>query len=153
VLGGAAAATIGVAVVSTTPGNTTSTLVGPLARYAPFKVQRRIPSEWAVKIEAKQGVSIATQTITFEPGHKSGWHSHPGPVFISVKQGTMSFYDDHCNRIVRTAGEGFLDVGDDEHFAINETDTTAINVVTYFVPPDQTQLRFDEPMPVTCPIQ
>ena len=139
--------------VSTTPGNTTSVLVGPLARFEPFKLQRRDPGNWAIKIEAKDGMSIATQTITFEPGHVSGWHSHPGPVFISVKQGTMSFYDHNCNRTMRSAGEGFLDVGDDAHLAVNETSTTAINVVTYFVPADQTALRIDEPAPAVCPIQ
>jgi len=64
-------------------------------------------SRW-LEVEAKQGLKIATQTITFQPGGQSGWHTHPGPVFISVKERTMTFYDENCNATVRMAGEGFL---------------------------------------------
>ena len=137
---------------ATTGSGTTSTLVGT-AVFDAFKVERRYPSEWAVKVEAKQGLKVATQTITFNPGGRSGWHSHPGPVFISVKEGTMTFYEADCSRTVRTAGEGLLDVGDHPHIAVNESGAPATNVVTYFVPPDAAALRIDEPQPLTCSIQ
>jgi quercetin dioxygenase-like cupin family protein len=143
---------IGAGIATATSGNTSGSLVGPLALYEPFKLERRDPSQWAIKIEAKDGVQLATQTITFEPGHYSGWHSHPGPVFISVKTGTMSFYDHNCNRTIVEAGHGFLDVGDDAHFAVNETDTQATNVVTYFVPPGREKFRDEEDAPATCPL-
>jgi quercetin dioxygenase-like cupin family protein len=48
---------------------------------------------WKVKAEAEPALDIATQMITFEPGGQSGWHTHPGPVFISVIEGTMTFYE------------------------------------------------------------
>src|SRR4030095_15251099 len=63
-----------------TPGSgTTSSLVGPPATFDPFKVKRKGINDWEVEIEAKSGVAVATQTITFQPGGYSGWHAPPGP--------------------------------------------------------------------------
>jgi quercetin dioxygenase-like cupin family protein len=135
---------------ATMGSGTSSVLVGPPTTYEGFKVKRDAADGWAVKIEAKDGLSIATQMITFQPGGQSGWHSHPGPVFISVKEGTMTFYDQDCNATVLTAGQGFLDVGADRHLARNESGSPAINVVTYFVPPHTTVLRIDAPQPPNC---
>lgn len=78
---------------------------------------------------------------------------HPGPVFIMVVQGTMTFYesdDPSCTPIVRTAGQGYLDTGDHAHIARNETQAESRNVVTYFAPPGAA-LRIDAPLPGNCP--
>ena len=139
---------------ATPSSGTTSMLIGPRAAFPGFKVSRRDPSSWAVKVEAKDGLHVATQVITFAPNGKSGWHSHPGPVFISVREGSIAFYEEDCQRTVRVAGEGFLDRGDHPHFAVNESSVPAVNVVTYFLPPDATALRIDEPSPPPmCPIE
>jgi quercetin dioxygenase-like cupin family protein len=63
--------------------------------------------------------------VLTHPGGHSGWHSHPGPVFIQVVSGTMTF-------------------------ARNETNAPAVNLVTYFAPPGAA-LRNDEPRPGNCP--
>jgi quercetin dioxygenase-like cupin family protein len=135
-----------------------SNLIGPPADFGPFKVNRHakedLSSPWQVVVEAMRGLTIATQTITFDPGAQSTWHTHPGPVFISVKEGTMTFYEEDCTATVRTAGEGFVDIGARPHLAKNESNSLAINVVTYFAPPGTTaaQLRHTEPQPPTCPL-
>jgi hypothetical protein len=134
----------------------TSTLLGRATFGDPageaFKV-KRITGDWQVEVKAKPAFDLAVQTIVFQPGGQSGWHSHPGPVFIQVVSGTMTFYesdDPTCTPIVRTAGQGFLDVGEHAHIARNETSSPAQNVVTYFAPPGAA-LRIDQPMPGNCP--
>lgn len=117
----------------------------------PFKV-KRMTGDWQVEVKAKPATDIAVQSIVFQPGAQSGWHSHPGPVFIQVVSGAMTFYesdDPACTPIVRTAGQGFLDVGEHAHIARNETAAPAQNVVTYFAPPGAA-LRIDEPSPGNC---
>jgi hypothetical protein len=117
-----------------------------------FKV-KRITGDWHAEVKAKPALDIAVQSIVFQPGSYSGWHSHPGPVFIQVVSGTMTFYesdDPNCTPIVRTAGQGFLDVGDHAHIARNETGLPAQNIVTYLAPPGAA-LRIDEPNPGNCP--
>ena len=137
---------------ATSSSGTSSSLVGPPATFSPFKVKRHGDNDWKVDVDAKQGLAIATQTITFAPGGQSGWHSHPGPVFISVREGTMTFYEEDCTATVRTAGEGFLDTGAHAHLARNESGAPATNVVTYFAPPHtpSTGLRIDQPQPLNC---
>jgi hypothetical protein len=116
---------------------------------------RRVSEDpaWQIQIQAKPSVDVAVQTILFEPGGYSGWHSHPGPVFISVVEGTMTFYegnDPTCTPTVLTAGQGFLDTGTHAHIARNESGLPARNVVTYFAPVGAS-LKIDEPDPGNCP--
>jgi hypothetical protein len=146
---------VGEAVARTTGSGTTSMLVGRgtyAGRFSVFRKQKA--DDWKLKIEASDDTDVAVQTITFAPGGHSGWHSHPGPVFITVKTGTMTFYradDPTCTGVVRHAGEGFLDGGDEvAHIARNESGAPAENVVVYFAPQDAA-LRIDEDAPSNCP--
>lgn len=139
----------------TLASGSTSTLLGR-ANFSdpsnPVLSVSRTAGNWHLQIQANHGFDLAVQTITFQPGGQSGWHSHPGPVFIQVVSGTMTFYestDPTCTPIVRTAGQGFLDYGAHAHMARNETGTVAQNVVTYFAPPGAA-LRIDEPSPGNC---
>lgn len=149
-VGMAAASLITCLALATGSTGSSSTLVGPPATFEGFKVKRQAADGWELEFEAKQGLKVSTQTIVFQPGGQSGWHSHPGPVFISVKEGTMTFYDENCNSTVRMAGQGFLDTGISPHLARNETASPATNVVTYFTPPTAPALRIDQPAPVDC---
>ena len=117
-----------------------------------FKI-KRMTGDWHIELKSKGLFDIAVQTIDFPKDSYSGWHSHPGPVFIQVVSGTMTFYeanDPSCTPIVRTAGQGYLDMGDHAHIARNESGAPAQNVVTYFAPPGAV-LWIDEPKPGNCP--
>lgn len=132
----------------------TSTLLGraTFSQDDNFKV-KRITGDWHVEVKAHPELDLAVQQIVFQPGGQSGWHSHPGPVFIQVVAGTMTFYesdDPTCTPVIRTAGQGFLDVGEHAHIARNETGSTATNVVVYLAPPGAA-LRIDQPNPGNCP--
>ncbi len=142
--------------VAATVGTSTSKLLGRATFSDPkdrnFNV-KRIEADWHFDLKAKPAVDIAVQTIDFPVGTSSGWHSHPGPVFIQVVTGTLSFYesdDPTCTPIIRSKGEGFLDSGEHAHIARNESGALAQTVVTYFAPPGAT-LRIDQPKPGNCP--
>jgi hypothetical protein len=153
-VGAAMAAGIPAALAWATPGTSTSTLLGRGTFAETFKVEREDEArDWNLEVKAEGGLDVATQMITFPARSHSGWHSHPGPVFITVMSGTMTFYesdDPRCEPVVRTAGQGFLDVGDHAHIARNEPSAPAVNVVTYLAPPGAT-LRIDRPAPGNCP--
>jgi hypothetical protein len=149
------------ALAPTTPSFTkgsgsTSTLLGRAtfgSITSPEISVHRKTGPWSVKVKAEPGLDVAVQSIVFNAGSQSGWHSHPGPVFIQVVRGKLSFYESHdptCTPVVKIAGQGFLDVGDHPHFARNETGEPAQTVVTYFAPVGAT-LRIDEPRPGNCP--
>lgn len=117
-----------------------------------FKV-KRISGAWHTEVKATPNLDMAVQRIVFQPGGQSGWHRHPGPVFIQVVSGTMTFYmsdDPSCAPMIRTAGQGYLDVGDHPHIARNESGAPAENIVVYLAP-QGAALRIDAPDPGNCP--
>jgi hypothetical protein len=140
--------------LSLTPHYTTSTssstLIGRGAFSEDIKL-KRTNGAWKFKLDSDP-MDVAMQTIVFQPGQQSGWHMHPGPVFILVTAGQITFYesdDPSCTPIVRSAGQGYLDVGDHAHLARNETQVEARTAVTYLAPPGAT-LRIDAPAPGNC---
>ena len=135
---------------STLLGRRTFTNVGPTLKI------KRTSGDWDVEVKAKPELDVAVQRIKFEPGGHSGWHTHPGPVFIQVVYWTMRFYesdDPSCTAIIRDAASpaGYLDLGEHAHIARNETADSAVNIVTYLAPPG-VPLRNDvTPAPGNCP--
>lgn len=145
---------VGTKSLATTGSGTSSVLIGRGTFAGPIKVEREDEaSRWEVELKSKTDLDVAVQTITFQPGGQSGWHSHPGPVLITVASGTMTFYDGDdptCTPIVRTAGQGFVDGGGtDAHIARNESAAPATNVVVYLAPKGA-PLRIDRPAPGNC---
>jgi Cupin domain len=60
----------------------------------------------------------------------TGWHAHPGPVFITVVSGQITFYeadDPTCFPHVVTAGHGYVDTGRG-HIGRNESAQPARDV-------------------------
>ena len=121
-----------------------------------------------VEIKTKDNTDIAVSNVVVAPGGSSGWHSHPGPVLVVVKTGTITFYragkhggqngDDEngnngtnaptCSRTVYPAGSAFVEVPAPGHvmLAKNEGGTEATITATYFAPPGAA-LRIDRPWP------
>ena len=135
-----------------TPSSGSASLLRARATFAdPFSIERET-GDWKMKIDSHP-LDVAVQTIVFNAGSQSGWHKHPGPVFIMVVEGEIAFYesdDPTCSPIIKRAGEGYLDVGDHAHLARNETLHPARNIVTYFAPVGAA-LRIDAPKPGNCP--
>ncbi|MBA3455045.1 MAG: hypothetical protein H0T42_18290 [Deltaproteobacteria bacterium] len=104
-------------------------------RYQPFTVE----SEGLVNFEAKAktAVDVITRQHDYLPNSHTGWHTHPGPVFITVVSGTLTFYesdDPSCTPVVVTAGNGYVDHGHG-HIARNETGAAARDITVILAPP------------------
>lgn len=107
----------------------------------------------AGEFEARGSLDVVAATVTIDPLGSSGWHSHPGMVFVTVVSGSLTFYDDHCRATVYAAGSAFVESGDGAGLVRNESTTTAATVAaTYVVPAGtpNTGLRIDMANP-GCP--
>jgi quercetin dioxygenase-like cupin family protein len=90
-----------------------------------------------LRAHSTEPIDILVRQHDYAPGSTTGWHSHPGPVFITVTKGTLTYYeynDPTCTPHVVTAGtanNAFVDTGDG-HVVRNETDQPAqdISVIT-----------------------
>jgi quercetin dioxygenase-like cupin family protein len=106
-----------------------------------------------VQIKAHDNTDIVTANIEIAPGGSSGWHSHPGPVLVVVKSGTVTFYegnDPTCSPTVHPAGTSFIEQGGDVAMARNEGELHFTAVATFFVPAGSAT-RVDAPNPGNCP--
>lgn len=114
---------------------------------------KRQNGHWGIDIHANGPTDVSSQSLTIQPGGNSGWHSHPGPVFVQITSGTITFYEAQpgsCTPVVRTAGQVFVEEGDHAHISRNEGTVVVNAVATVFSPPGL-PLRIDEASPGNCP--
>ena len=127
-------------------GAVTTTLASPASGVAPlvlargtydaFKVTSYPPGAGMFKAEAKDDIDVVVRKHDYQPDSYTGWHSHPHPVFITVTQGTLTFYeydDPTCTPIVVTAGQGYVDSGRG-HIGRNESGAFAQDISVILAP-------------------
>ena len=131
-----ALAGIGVAIATASPAsNVTPTLLSR-ASFDEFKVMSYPENGGLFKVEAKSPIDVVVRQHTYAPGGSTGWHAHPYPVLVTVKEGTLTFYeydDPTCTPIVVSAGHGYVDSGRG-HMARNETGATAVDISVIMAP-------------------
>jgi mannose-6-phosphate isomerase-like protein (cupin superfamily) len=107
-----------------------------------------------LKLKVRTDLDVLTQSITIVPGGHTGWHSHPGPVFVTIASGTMTFYDGDdpsCTPVVYGVNDTFIDEGGGHvHIARNEGSTNLVLYATYLLPVGAAP-RIDVPYPGNCP--
>lgn len=132
----AALALAGVTAVSASPPvGVTPNLIGR-GTYEPFKVKTHHDSVVDFDAKAKSALDIVVREHDYQPRASTGWHTHPGPVFITVLEGTVTFYgydDPTCTPTVVMAGQGYVDNGHG-HIGVNQTDQPALDVSVILAP-------------------
>ena len=114
-----------------------------------------VNSKSGVHVKTKGSVDLVTQELNFAPGGHTGWHSHPGPVLVTVKAGSLRLIyadDETCQGTLYEAGDSFVDRGDERvHIARASPFDGMVLWATYFVPgtAETTPFRIDEPDPGT----
>jgi oxalate decarboxylase/phosphoglucose isomerase-like protein (cupin superfamily) len=98
---------------------------------------------------------VAVQEVTIAPGGTTGWHSHPGPVVVVVKQGTLTYIRADggvCTSTPYPAGTAFVDPGQGHaHTAFNLGAENLVLYATYFDVPAGGSPRIDVPVvPEPC---
>lgn len=107
--------------------------------YPPFKVdsdKHAFPLDF--RAHAKQPLDIVVRQHNYDVDAKTGWHSHPGPAFITVMEGELTFYDyddPSCTPTIVKAGEGYADSGHG-HIGINSGETPAVDITVIIAPAD-----------------
>lgn len=77
-----------------------------------------------------------TARFTIQPGARFPWHSHAGPVFVNVVQGTLVFVETDCGERAYPTGTAFVDAGHGHvHSAYNPTGGETVIVATFFESP------------------
>jgi hypothetical protein len=121
-----------------------------------FSHVHTVPASWDELIKTKGASDLYVQQNTWQPGGSTGWHTHPGPSFVIVTQGSVTVYDGEdpaCTPHVYTANtsdNAFVDPGGGHvHVIRNETDAVAQTVAVQLIPQGAVR-RQDADDPGTC---
>ena len=138
-------------VMATPPSGVTPTVFG-VGRIGAFDATGRV-GPWTARMNIRGASDLHVLSNRIAPGGSFGWHSHPGPSFVLVKEGTATVYlgaDPGCRPHRYRPGSGFVDKGRAVHVVRNEGTVDLVTVVVSFVPPGAAR-RVDRPDPGTCP--
>jgi quercetin dioxygenase-like cupin family protein len=104
-----------------------------LAKHATFP--NRVSARFQMEYEGYDGAvvsdlpldasSVIVAKVTWQPEGTSGWHTHPGPVIVSIVDGEIEVLNER-DCVVRTyaTGEAFVDPGQGNvHIASNPSTT------------------------------
>jgi len=141
----AASAAVATPAAATPPaGVVSNVIVAQGATAGPIK-ERAEAAGWSVSLEDRGESELFFQDLVVGPGGYTGWHSHPGVLLITVKEGSVEFYDKHCARRTYTAGQSFTE-GADPHAAMNRGTGNTRLLVAYIVKRGEPR-RIEAPQP------
>src|SRR5512132_3319668 len=125
-----------VAITNASPPSGVTPTILARGTYQPFRVRSSPGSPVDFKAKAKSPIDVVVRRHDYAVGSSTGWHSHPGPVFITVTQGQLTYYeadDRSCTPHVVSAGQGFVDNGRG-HIVRNESGLPAQDVSVIIAP-------------------
>jgi len=126
-------------------GVTTTILTGPVV-LDDIHAQSHTPDHTAV-INTRGFSDVYVVHNRIVPGGHTGWHSHPGISFVSVKAGTATeYHGDDPTPSVYPAGTGFVEDAGRVHLIRNDGSTDLELVAFQLIPYGATR-RSDEPAP------
>jgi quercetin dioxygenase-like cupin family protein len=108
-------------------------------------------------INLQDASNIITAKVTFQPGAVFPWHTHPGPVLVTVVEGEFIYtLAADCLDRWYPAGTALIDIGfGNVHSAFNPSDSQETVVLATFlgIPPGEAPTTLvDGPDPDVCPL-
>src|SRR5690349_14441971 len=79
------------------------------ATQSPLAESIAVGDSWALRLEDKGQSAFFFQDLVIAPQGRSGWHTHPGLLLITVKEGSVDWYDKDCNKRTFEAGQSFTE--------------------------------------------
>ena len=98
-----------------------------------------------VTVDIDDASHVAVTRMTFQPGAQAPWHTHNGPVIVSVVQGELLYVMSDCSQHSYPAGSAFVDPGHGTvHSGYNPTDALTVVVNTFLEAPADGPLSITE---------
>jgi quercetin dioxygenase-like cupin family protein len=103
-----------------------------------------------IKFQTKEPVDISSFSVTYDPGGFSGWHTHPGMLFVVVESGSVTREVGCDPPRTYSAGESFVESDEQPTGQVSNASTTtpAVLQVTQVVP--HGSVRRVEAQPSSC---
>ena len=111
---------------------------------------------WGMILKTLDDTDIGADRLSLQPGAFSGWHAHPAPVFITVTQGTIVWYDGSdplCTPHTYHTGDSFIEGTYRIHNVRNASDSASAEFVAIVIKPAGfvgPAFRLDRAKPNNC---
>ena len=73
-----------------------------------------VPISPIARAAARNGADLQMAHLRFGANQAFAWHTHPGPIFVTVRSGSLTYQDtaaNGCRDRTYVAGQGFVDPG------------------------------------------
>jgi quercetin dioxygenase-like cupin family protein len=103
-----------------------------------LQVRNKLDGHDTTVINAADPSRTVTIKVTVQPGGVIDWHTHPGPVFVTIAAGELTYVAAHdCVERPYPAGTAFVDPGHGHvHKAFNGTDSVTVFFATFYEVPE-----------------
>jgi len=112
--------------------------------------------KWGLMLKTLDDTDVGADRLTVQPGGYSGWHAHPGPVLVTVTQGSVDWYDGSdpvCPAHHYSQGQSFIENAYRVHNVRNASSSENAEFVATTIKPMGfvgPAFRLDEPEPTNC---
>lgn len=122
---------------------------------ASLQVRLKVDGHDTDVIKAADPSNVVTTRVTVQPGAQIPWHTHHGPVFVTIAQGELTYVSsDGCSSRLYPTGTAFVDPGHGHvHTAYNSGKAVTVFVATFFeTPPGTAPITIPADGPADCRI-
>lgn len=122
---------------------------------ASMQVRLKVDGHDTDVIKAADPSNVVTTRVTVQPGAQIPWHTHHGPVFVTIAQGELTYVSsDGCSSRLYPTGTAFVDPGHGHvHTAYNSGKAVTVFVATFFeTPPGTAPITIPADGPADCRI-
>jgi quercetin dioxygenase-like cupin family protein len=142
---GGSAVVAAVALATPPAGVVSNVMLAQGATASALKEHVSVGNTWMVKLEDTGQSEFYFQDLVIGPGGRSGWHSHPGVLLITVKEGSVDWYDKDCAKHSHGAGQSFTESAE-VHNVLNPGSGNAHLLIAYIVKQGEPR-RLEAPQP------
>jgi quercetin dioxygenase-like cupin family protein len=100
---------------------------------------------WSAKVETDGASNFVVQDVAFVPGGYTGWHNHPGILFLTLTEGLVEWYDAKCGKHIYNAGDSWTE-NTPLHYVRAVGSVNARFMITYVIAKGQPK-RIDQAAP------
>lgn len=122
---------------------------------ASMQVRLKVDGHDTEVIKTADPSNVVTTRVTVQPGAQIPWHTHHGPVFVTIAQGELTYVSsDGCSSRLYPTGTAFVDPGHGHvHTAYNSGNAVTVFVATFFeTPPGTAPITIPADGPAECKI-
>jgi quercetin dioxygenase-like cupin family protein len=112
--------------------------------------------KWGLNFKTLDSTDLGADRLTVQPGGFSGWHAHPGPVFVTVTRGSIVWFngaDPLCGSTPYSTGQSFIEKPYGPHNVMNASNSADAEFVAITIKPSGfvgPAFRLDRAKPNNC---